>query len=116
MRIDWPIFSFSFHFVAACSCCVVLRTIQKKYCERKCFVYYCHHHNTGATQMSDIYDSGFKFFYGLGFIIAWIAFTLNVGFFGFVFGWFPAIFIGLIVGFAWPLLLAGAAAIAISIA
>ena len=66
--------------------------------------------------MKDIYFSGGHFFFYVAFIIAWIAFTLNVGFFGFVFGWFPAIFIGLAVGFAWPLLLAGAAAIALSVA
>ena len=66
--------------------------------------------------MKDIYFSGGHFFFYVAFIIAWIAFTLNVGFFGFVFGWFPSLFIAGIVGMLWPLVFIGVFIIALSVA
>ena len=66
--------------------------------------------------MGRSYESGFNFFGAIAFIISWIYFTLDVGFFGFVFGWFPSLFIAGIVGMLWPLVFIGVAAIAISIA
>jgi hypothetical protein len=53
----------------------------------------------------DIYRVGFWITWVLTFLIVWIGCSVDYDFLGFALGWMPAIIVGLIAAYLWPLIL-----------